>query len=382
MSWIDFNRRVTPFAVIAVSTLAACSSPGRATDETIGEARSAVIAGTDSDASQDEVVFLVHKDPTAPTTGMCTGSLVAPNLVLTARHCVADADESADCAADGTGTGGAIRGNHDPATLLVYTGKKRPAFGSLKAPVPAGIGAKIVDDGSTSLCNHDLALIVLKEPIANVPIASMRLDGAVAKGETFTAVGWGITTTSTTPPVRQQRAGVKVVAVGPDGATDLPVAPNQFEAGEVICLGDSGGPAIAASGAIIGIVTGGGNGQQPTAANPSAPCVGNGAASLYTRVAPFKAVVTKAFELAGAEPWVEGAPDPRLPKAASACADGGECSGGASPDATPATATTSSTTSGCSGAPARPSNGGLAFALAALGLAVVSRRRRVPNVFQ
>jgi len=380
MFWIDSNRRAMPLSLAAAVALAACSpSSGERPDtgEITGAARSAVIAGKDSDASQDAVVFLIHKDPASPKIGMCTGTLVAPNLVLTARHCVADADESADCAADGSpSTGGAIAGNHDPSTLLVYTGKNRPPFATQKDPVPSAVGAQIVDDGAKNLCNHDLALLVLKEPIADVPIASLRLDGDVEKGETFTAVGWGITTASTKPLVRQQRAGVKVVAVGPDAKASLPVPPNSFEAGEVICLGDSGGPAIASTGAIIGLVTGGGNGQQPTASNPSAGCVGEAAASLYTRLAPFKEVVTKGFELAGAEPWLEGGPDPRLPKPASECKDGAECPGSTSPsEATPA-ATPSATSGGCSSAPTSPSSGGLAFALAALALAVVSRGRR------
>jgi hypothetical protein len=378
MLWIDFNRRVRPFTALAATGLAACALPAGGADEPTGAARSAVIAGKDSDSSQDAVVFLVHEDPASPRVGMCTGTLVAPNLVLTARHCVADADEAADCAANGSAvTGGAIRGNHEPRTLLVYTGKNRPPFASQRIPAPAGVGATIVDDGAKNLCNHDLALLVLKEPIADMPIASLRLDGDVAKGETFTAVGWGITSTSTKPPVRQQRAGVRVVAVGPDPSAVLPVPPNQFEAGEVICLGDSGGPAFASSGAILGVVTGGGNGQAASASDPSAPCVGDGAASLYTRVAPFKDVVTRGFELAGATPWLEGGPDPRVPVAEPAC-EAGACSDDASAAPGPSASPSTATTGGCSSAPVAPSSRhcALGFAFAALGIAVLRRGQR------
>ena len=384
MLWIDIGRRVMHFSTVPLSlvALAGCSPStgeaiGEAPAEATGTARSALIGGTDSDASQDAVVFLVHKDPTSARVGMCTGTLVAPNLVITARHCVADADESALCAADGSAmSGGAIAANHDPKTLLVYTGKNRPPFKSQKDPAPAGVGAQIVDDGAKNLCNHDLALLVLQAPIADAPIASMRLDGDVKKDETFTAVGWGITSTSTTPPVRQQRAGVKIVAVGPDATRALPVAPNQFEVGESICLGDSGGPAIASSGAILGVVTGGGNGQTSTASDPSAPCVGDAAANLYTRLAPFKDVITKAFGIAGAEPWVEGEPDPRLPKPAPAeTGDAPSPSMTSSANEASAPSAGSATSGGCSSSPAAPSSSHLALLFVALGLAV-SRIRR------
>jgi V8-like Glu-specific endopeptidase len=370
MLWIDMNRHVMPLALLATAGLAACA-PETSDEAPLGAARSAVIAGTDSDASQDAVVFLVHKDPASARVGMCTGTLVAPNLVLTARHCVADADEGAECAADGTAvSGGAIRANHAPGTLLVYTGKNRPPFASQRDPAPSGVGATIVDDGAKNLCDHDLALVVLKEPLAGVPIAAMRLDGDVATGETFTAVGWGITSTSTKPAVRQQRGGVRVVAVGPDAKASLPVPPTQFEAGEAICLGDSGGPAFAASGALLGVVTGGGNGKQATASDPSAACVGSAAASLYTRLSPFKELVLRGFALAGAEPWLEGEPGPRAvpPDAPEASA----------PTPAAQAPTTTTTRGGCSGAPARPANGHLALALVAMGLVCARRRRRAP----
>src|SRR5207247_502968 len=150
----------------------------------------------------------------------------------------------------------------------------------------------------------DIALIVLKTPIKDASIAPIRLDGPPKVGETFTAVGWGVTDTEAEPSVRQQRAGIPVEDVGPDMGQFGPIPPNEFQVGESICQGDSGGPALAKSGAVIGIVSRGGNGRQPSQTDPSAGCIA--ASNPYTKTAPFKQLILKAFEIAQAEPWVEG----------------------------------------------------------------------------
>jgi hypothetical protein len=291
--------------------------------------RAPIISGHASDASQDFVVLLVHYDASQGIVESCTGSLLAPNLVLTARHCVSNTDQQGfACDANGNSiTGGGKIGSDFPAsTLSVYYGENRPTLGLTQ---PDAKGAALYHDGATNLCNHDLALVLLDRSIPGADIAPIRLDSPPTAGERTDAVGWGLVNNSSFPSVRQQRDNVLIQIVGPFGGTpnQLPVAPNDFLVGESICSGDSGGPSLdMTTGAILGVVSAGGNNTAYDPNNPAGTCIG--ATNYYTRVDGFSDVILQAYADAGQDPWLEGGPDPRLAKFGEPCSTGADCRSG------------------------------------------------------
>ena len=124
--------------------------------------------------------------------------------------------------------------------------------------------------------------------------------------------------------------GVSVVEVGPfSDPSGFDVAPNEFDVGESICQGDSGGPALdATTGAVIGVVSRGGNGTNPTATDPSSGCVndpGAPAVNYYSQTLAFASVINQAYSDSGQAPWLEGGPDPRLGAGGATCAQNSDC---------------------------------------------------------
>lgn len=268
----------------------------------MGRTSAAIIGSKPSDSTQDAVVMLVFSDPPKNRRGICTAALLAPRLVLTARHCVADTDADVACSADGSpANGGAVIANHAPGQLYVFTGKDRPDLDPTTW-TPAGRGMEVLDDGAKNLCNHDIALVLLEQPITGVPLAAVRLDGTAERGEELTTVGWGVTSTADEPTARQQRTGVRVTRLGPD-ETSPPLTPNELSFDESICLGDSGGPILSqASGAVVGVVSRGGNG---TSSGTDYLSTCTKAVNLATKIAPFKDLVMRGYARASAVPRIE-----------------------------------------------------------------------------
>jgi uncharacterized protein (TIGR03382 family) len=277
------------------------------------------------------------------TFELCSGAVLAPNLVLTARHCVTrNLTSSVACDEDGRSVNGEhVAGDQAPEDIAVFVGAT-PSFSAQ----PTARARSIVAPSGPYLCDADIALVVLDHPLTAVAPLPVRLGSAARTGETIRSVGYGQNDEKQPIGTRFRRSGVEVLAQGQAiSASKTPLGPHEFEVGKSICQGDSGGPAISEdTGAVIGVVSRGGNCDQDFG-------------HIYTTTAGFEDLFAEAFREAGASIRLETA-DPQGARAAAASdnAAGSQSSGG------------------CSSSPSR---GGSAPTLAlVLAAALVLRSRR------
>ncbi len=204
-------------------------------------AGASVIKGTP--ASIDAFPWLAHVSYAGKAEGFeCSGTVVAPRLVLTAGHCaVAESGRVLD-----------------PSRYRVVTG-----LADLKLLTPEHVStvAQVLVDPSyePSKNLNDAALLVLSAPVAAPPIGLPAAgDEALSAAGTLVAiVGWGLTSGSSTKAPTVLRSGEAVIQDGAycrskakkvtpfySAASQFCViSPPKFEVGA--CHGDSGGPAVA-----------------------------------------------------------------------------------------------------------------------------------------
>jgi len=292
------SRRRLLHCTAAISLLAAC---GQADDVELGVVHQPMIEGAPSDESYGGVVFFETVQPGGKIS--CTGTLVAPNLVATALHCVTSSTlDHFDCQPDGTITAatvqaGAIGPLVAPANVKIYTGSP------VDYSQPVAVGAKLYGTGSTQGCQGDLALIQLDHAL-DAPVSSVRLDRMATRREQVYALGYGETDAVDNRGYRLVRE-VEVIDVGPSSTAEAlrTASPRTFVVGEGPCKGDSGGPAFsAATGALLGVFS----------LNENDDCSAVGIRNVYTSLSPYSKLILDAFDKAGAEPILEpgSAPGP------------------------------------------------------------------------
>ncbi len=249
-------------ALIAIFVATACT--GAAVDVTgtvaddVSKSQVEVVHGV-ADRNRDPAVVAIDVGGEA----LCTGSLIAPNVVLTARHCVSETTEEVSCPSRSA----QVTANRSASSLTILAGDDAETAKALAK------GESLVTPSSNVLCDGDIALIVLDRNVTGITPLKIR-TGAVEEGERLRLVGYGKSGDDSGAGKKLLRTNVPVVSV----------TAHELQTGEATCNGDSGGPAIdEETGAIVGVVSRGG----PTCAGPSTR-------NIFTRTDAFASLIAKA----------------------------------------------------------------------------------------
>lgn len=247
-----------------------------------------VIRALETEVSPGVVAVATTMGDSPSHLTLCSGALVAPNLVLTARHCVSKAvTATPSCDARGRShNGDHLADDVDPSAIAIYTGARvRP-----EADAPVARAVRTLHPTGNVLCDADVAFLVLDRPVPNATVLHMRLHAPVEAGDVVLPVGFGGGRENVVgQKVARDKSVVLTTGPSANASTGAVLGPREFEVDQATCRGDSGGPAIdALSGEIVGVVSRGG----------SCSAQGN---HVYTRVDAYQRLARTALAAAQAE---------------------------------------------------------------------------------
>jgi MYXO-CTERM domain-containing protein len=227
---------------------------------------------------------------------LCSGALILPNVVITARHCVNSTPKIVDCTTTPPVRFGAEEGVN---WITTYNRMDQTTIGWHQVD-------QIVVPTDDRVCGHDVALIILHDlvPAAEAtpitPGVQYPMGDRERYSSSFTAIGYGNTSPEGfTAGTRRIRQNIPVVCIPEDPYLPCPaglVDVNEFFGGDGTCQGDSGSSAydtktfLEGAPVSFGVLSRGGKSDDGTT------CQG----SLYTRLDKFRDFVVQGAVTASA----------------------------------------------------------------------------------
>jgi secreted trypsin-like serine protease len=174
-------------------------------------------------------------------TFLCTGTLIAPTVVLSAGHC-------------GSVTGAAVASpaSWPTALITVRIGSNKPGQGE-KRPV----SSVTLNPNYLATSGYDISLLALSSASTKAPakVAGTSEGSLWTAGTSETIVGWGTTSEGGSTPDTLQKAQVPITTDAVCGGAYSDFDPKTMicagfpQGGVDTCQGDSGGPMFGRTGA-------------------------------------------------------------------------------------------------------------------------------------
>jgi hypothetical protein len=270
--------------VVACSGTAATSLPSTAPQVDVVAPPPGV-----ADRGDDPAVVAID----AGDATLCAGALVAPDVVLTARHCVSAPARASGCTSAAAAGAPPLRA---PGSLRILLGD------DMTTATERARGRAIRVPSTSSMCGADIALLLLDVPIDDVQPLVVRPTGA-AQGDHLRTIGW-----------RLPEGAGRAPKILRDHLLVLGATPTELELAEAIT--GLGGPALdEATAEVLGVFS----------RSDAAP-----SRAVYTRADAFAALIESALaESESAAASTRGSKNKKGPADLGAnCAEGADCAAG------------------------------------------------------
>jgi V8-like Glu-specific endopeptidase len=212
----------------------------------------AIVGGTDQvdDAVTSSAAFIAISTTNGPET--CSGTLISPNVVMTAAHCVYETTRE-----------GALVGIAQPSSISVHIGSREPS--DVNLGTTAGVIAVLPQpyyrwEGAHHF--HDIALLALDRSMPETPatLAEQRPDA----GKALLIAGYGRTSIAGDPPPALRVGMIRAASPASCHLASESFDPSWLFCGTAVtdptapggtaCYGDSGGPAYASENTGVNVV--------------------------------------------------------------------------------------------------------------------------------